>query len=154
MDGLEAIRLIRARPDLAHLPVIAVSASASAADEARSLAAGASAFIAKPIQIDAMLQVIGEHLALSWVYEERTTVPGSTEDSSEDVLVIPPPEELEVLHELAQVGNMRDIRDRAQHLRVVDSRYAAFAARLEILAQRYESQAIVTLIERYRTKRE
>jgi CheY-like chemotaxis protein len=154
MDGLEAIRQIRARPDLAHLPVIAVSASASAADEARSLAAGASAFISKPIQIDAMLQVIGEHLALSWVYEERSTVPGATEDSSEDALVIPPPEELEVLHELAQVGNMRDIRDRAQHLRVVDSRYAAFAARLEILAQRYESQAIVTLIERYRTKRE
>ena len=47
---------------------------------------------------------------------------------------------------------MRDIRDRAEHLRVMDSRYAAFAARLEILAQRYESQAIVTLIERYRTK--
>ena len=73
MDGLEAIRRIRARPDLAHLPVIAVSASASAEDEARSLAAGANAFIAKPIHIDAMLQVIGEQLALSWVYEERTT---------------------------------------------------------------------------------
>jgi CheY-like chemotaxis protein len=152
MDGLEAIRQIRARPELAHLPVIAVSASTSAEDEARSLAAGASAFIAKPIHIDAMLQVIGEHLGLTWVYEELTTAPGATEGSSADALVIPSPEELEELHELAQVGNMRDIRDRARHLRVVDSRYAAFAARLEILAQRYESQAILTLIERYRTK--
>jgi signal transduction histidine kinase/DNA-binding NarL/FixJ family response regulator len=152
MDGLEAIRRIRARPDLAHLPVIAVSASASAEDEARSLAAGASAFVAKPVHIDAMLQVIGELLALSWVYEERTTTRETTEDVSADTLVIPSQEEIEALHELAQVGNMRDIRDRAEHLRVVDSRYAAFAARLEILAQRYESKAIVTLIERYRTK--
>jgi signal transduction histidine kinase/DNA-binding NarL/FixJ family response regulator len=152
MDGLEAIRRIRARPDLAHLPVIAVSASASAEDEARSLAAGASAFIAKPIHIDAMLQIIGEKLRLSWVYEDRTTVPDTTEDFSADALVVPSQEEIEALHELAQVGNMRDIRDRAEHLRVMDSRYAAFAARLEILAQRYESQAIVTLIERYRTK--
>jgi hypothetical protein len=101
-----------------------------------------------------MLQVIGEHLKLSWVYEERTTVPEATEDVSAGALVIPSPKELEALHDLAQVGNMRDIRDRAEQLRVVDSRYAAFAARLEILAQRYESRAIVTLIERYRTKGE
>jgi CheY-like chemotaxis protein len=152
MDGLEAIRRIRARTDLAQLPVIAVSASTSAADEARSLAAGASAFIPKPIRIDNMLHAIGELLALSWVCEERTTAPEATGDLSAGALVIPSPEEIETLHDLAQVGNMRDIRERAEHLRVVDSRYAAFAARLEILAQRYESQAIVSLIERYRTK--
>jgi CheY-like chemotaxis protein len=152
MDGLEAIRRLRARPDLAHLPVIAVSASASAEDEARSLAAGASAFIAKPIHIYAMLQIIGELLALSWVYEDRTTVRDATEEFHADALVVPSQEEIEALHELAQVGNMRDIRERAAHLREMDSRYAAFAARLEILAQRYESKAIVTLIERYRTK--
>ena len=154
MDGLEAIRRIRARPDLAQLPVIAVSASTSAADEARSLAAGASAFIAKPIRIDALLQAIGEHLALSWMYEERTTLPDVTEDLSADAFVVPSPEEIDVLHELAQIGNMCDIRDRAEHLRTLDSRLAAFAAHLETLARRYESQAITALIERYRTKRE
>lgn len=154
MDGLEAIRRIRARPDLAQLPVIAVSASTSAADEARSLAAGASAFIAKPIRIDALLQAIGEHLALSWMYEERTTLPDVTEDLSADAFVVPSPEEIDALHELAQIGNMCDIRDRAEHLRTLDSRLAAFAAHLETLARRYESQAITALIERYRTKRE
>ena len=154
MDGLEAIRRIRARPDLAQLPVIAVSASTSAADEARSLAAGASAFIAKPIRIDALLQAIGEHLALSWMYEERTTLPDVTEDLSADAFVVPSPEEIDALHELAQIGNMCDIRDRAEHLRTLDSRLAAFAAHLETLARRYESRAITALIERYRTKRE
>ena len=154
MDGLEAIRRIRARPDLAQLPVIAVSASTSAADEARSLAAGASAFIAKPIRIDALLQAIGEHLALSWMYEERTTLPDVTEDLSADAFVVPSPEEIDALHELAQIGNMCDIRDRAEHLRTLDSRLAAFAAHLDTLARRYESQAITALIERYRTKRE
>ena len=154
MDGLEAIRRIRARPDLARLPVIAVSASSSAADETRSLAAGASAFIAKPIRIDALLQAIGEQLALSWVYEERTAIPGVTEDLSADAFVVPSPEEIDVLHELAQVGNMCDIRDRAEHLRTLDSRLAAFAAHLETLARRYESQAITALVERYRRKRE
>lgn len=72
MDGLEAIRRLRARPDDGGLPIVAVSASASDADRSRCLAAGANAFIAKPVQMGTLVQVIGEQLALSWIYRRSS----------------------------------------------------------------------------------
>ncbi len=67
MDGLEATRRIRLNPGWAPLPVIAVSANASGGDKAQSLAAGASAFISKPIDQEALLQALSELLSLRWI---------------------------------------------------------------------------------------
>jgi len=66
LDGLETTRRIRRQPAWRELPVIAVSANASGTDKARCLAAGADAFVAKPIDRDRLLQVVGERLALQW----------------------------------------------------------------------------------------
>ena len=67
MDGLEATRRIRQHPGWTQLPVIAVSANASGGDKAKSLAAGASAFISKPIDQEALLSSIAELLKLRWI---------------------------------------------------------------------------------------
>ncbi len=70
MTGNEALRHMRAHKALADVPVIAVSASASADDQRRSLAAGATAFMPKPVDIDKLLCVIASHLGLKWTYED------------------------------------------------------------------------------------
>lgn len=69
LDGLEATRRIRRNPAWRELPVIAVSANASGTDKARCLAAGADAFIAKPIDRASLLQLVGERLALQWQWD-------------------------------------------------------------------------------------
>ncbi|RQP24876.1 sensor histidine kinase [Piscinibacter terrae] len=61
----------------------------------------------------------------------------------------PPPEELAVLRELARIGNMRSIRERADHLKNLDTRYRPFAEQLEQLAEQCQSMAISTLVESY-----
>ena len=66
MDGLEATRRLRAEPAWRELPVILVSANASGADKSRCLAAGANAFVAKPVDRSALLQLIGQCLGLQW----------------------------------------------------------------------------------------
>jgi CheY-like chemotaxis protein len=59
MDGVEATRRIRQMPGSAgRTPVIFVTANAMAGDEARYLAAGASAYIAKPIQRKALRECL------------------------------------------------------------------------------------------------
>ena len=66
MDGLEATRRIRRHAGWQKLPVIALSANASEADRNRCLAAGATAFLSKPIDRAALLKLLGEQLALQW----------------------------------------------------------------------------------------
>lgn len=66
MDGPEALRRLRAQPATARLPVIALSADATPESPDRCLAAGADAFISKPIDQALLLQTMGRLLQLSW----------------------------------------------------------------------------------------
>jgi len=66
MDGLEATRRLRAMPEVAGIPIIAISAGAQPSDRAASLAAGANAFLTKPVRIDDLLDNIGALLKLRW----------------------------------------------------------------------------------------
>ncbi len=49
MDGLEAARKIRATPELAKIPIVALSAHAMARDRELALSAGCNGYITKPI---------------------------------------------------------------------------------------------------------
>jgi PAS domain S-box-containing protein len=150
MDGLEATRRLRQLPGLETIPVIAVSASASGTDEASSLAAGANAFLAKPINLGRLLSQIGSLLNLAWL-EEPAAYPSAKRDTGE-TLVAPPREEMETLHNLARLGNMQFILQRAAHLIQMDERYRPFAEKLSALARGYRSREILALVEQYLKK--
>lgn len=62
IDGYEAIGLLKENPVTATLPVVAVTAQAMQGDKEKCLAAGAVGYLAKPIDVDEMLQVISKHL--------------------------------------------------------------------------------------------
>ncbi|HST64187.1 MAG TPA: ATP-binding protein, partial [Mycobacteriales bacterium] len=63
MDGNTAMAAIRARRDHAELPIIAVTAKAMNGDRQRSLDAGASDYVAKPVDTDHLLGLLRDHLA-------------------------------------------------------------------------------------------
>jgi DNA-binding NarL/FixJ family response regulator len=110
---------MRANPALARLPVICVSASTSESDSQRSIEVGANAFLAKPIELSSLILQIGGLLGLEWIHE---AAPGAA-GANGGPLVPPPAGELEALHHLARVGNMADIREKAEHIASRDERY-------------------------------
>ena len=66
MDGLDATRAIRegrAGEGSRDIPVVAMTAYAMAGDRESFLAAGMSAYVAKPVGLDELLRVMGEVLA-------------------------------------------------------------------------------------------
>jgi signal transduction histidine kinase len=62
MDGLEAIRHIRAHPKLSHVPIIALTALAMPGDAERCMAAGANAYVSKPVRFGGLVEMIEGHL--------------------------------------------------------------------------------------------
>jgi signal transduction histidine kinase/DNA-binding response OmpR family regulator len=58
MDGLEAMRRIRQQPELAKLPIIALTAKAMRDDQERCLDAGANDYMAKPLDVEKLLSLI------------------------------------------------------------------------------------------------
>jgi PAS domain S-box-containing protein len=63
--------------------------------------------------------------------------------------LIPPRDEMQTLHRLAQLGNMRDILQFAERIANADPRYRPFAARLHRMAEGFQSKAILAFVEGY-----
>jgi signal transduction histidine kinase/CheY-like chemotaxis protein len=152
MDGNETTRQIRRTPGWSNVPIVAVTASANADDERKSRDAGANAFIAKPVDHDLLLRTIGRLLALKWVTEQPATPPAVPAEVDDSAMAVPPAEEIEELWQIAQIGNMRQIREQASRLRGLDPAYGPFANRLDTLAQGYHSKQIVAFVARFRAE--
>ncbi len=148
LDGLETTRRLRQSSDFKTVPIIAVSASASSVDHEKSLAAGGNAFLSKPLDFDDLLKQLGAILGLRWTYiQSKKEVADQSQSMAE---FIPPPlAEMEILHRLAKMGNMRDIQQRANYVAALNQRYQPFAERLCCLAKTFQSEAILDLVEQY-----
>jgi PAS domain S-box-containing protein len=141
MDGAEAVRRIRARPELEQLPVIMLSATTERESQLLSQAIGANVFLPKPVEQETLLLHIGTLLGLDWVHAEATAA------AARRTMVLPPREDLEVLHELACLGNMDHIRAWATRLLERDASCQVFAEQLQRLAAVYQSKAIMALVK-------
>ena len=58
IDGIEALRQIRAEPALAAIPVVAFTASVTPADRSQIQAAGFDGFLPKPINLKEFLETV------------------------------------------------------------------------------------------------
>lgn len=65
ISGLEATARIKATPHLAHIPIVALTASAMYGDRERFLAAGCDGYLAKPVTKNELLNVVAHFLSLA-----------------------------------------------------------------------------------------
>ena len=71
ISGVEAMKILRANPLTAHIPIIALSANAVPSDIEKALAAGFFNYLTKPIRVDQFLNALD--MALKFSQETATS---------------------------------------------------------------------------------
>ena len=66
LDGYETIGLLRKDNELKKLPIIAVTAKAMKGDREKCIAAGASDYISKPVDVDQLISLLRV-----WLYDKN-----------------------------------------------------------------------------------
>lgn len=150
MDGLDCAREMRKRVELSRIKIIGASATVTDSANKEAFVAVCDAFIIKPIQIDLLLELIRVQLGIIW---KRTpsaipSVIASGENGSV-TFEIPPPEKLEVVNELALLGDVRKIQSWAAQLEQNAPEYRLFAGKLHGLAGSYRMKDILSLLKEY-----
>ncbi|MEW6493790.1 MAG: AAA family ATPase [Cyanobacteriota bacterium] len=153
MDGFEATRRLRQLPEFKDVVVIAISASVFDFDKRQSREVGCDDFLPKPVREAELLEKLRSYLELEWVYEKQESrEPVKTQDSQntiQDSLVVPPPEEMAVLWDMAMRGNLRGIAERATRLEEQSGAMLPFATHLRQLAQAFKGKQILEFLKRY-----
>lgn len=151
MDGFELIRQLRANRILAHLPIIAASASTLVQERDLSFAAGCNDFIGKPINTEILLARLQEYLNLEWIYEparELSQAAGTQPVPDEEPMVFPDSQQLDELIHLAKRGSLKRLIEVADRFRLDNPQLEPFVRQLNQLARGYQDKAILELLNR------
>jgi len=65
IDGIEVVGRVKADPELRHIPVIALTASAMRGDKERFIEAGCDDYLSKPIQAMELINKVASHYPAS-----------------------------------------------------------------------------------------
>ena len=91
LDGYEVIRLLKARPDLAHTRLVILSQRDGILDRIKGRLVGADVYLTKPFQTDQLLAVISASLANALPHVEQARRLGSHEAAFLEAPVSSPP---------------------------------------------------------------
>lgn len=148
MDGLETVREMRRRQEMDGIPIIGISATVTDNGHKSEFSAICDDFLGKPIRIEQLLEKIQTHLGIEWLTSQNRKTPAATwEIEKGKPFELPPPEELEQLHDLAMRGDMRGIQAWAAEIETRDGRYCHFTAKLRELAGRFKIKTILALVK-------
>ncbi len=149
-DGFTAVREIRQHPALKNVLIIALSASVFDEHRQQSIEAGCNTFLPKPVDTQQLLQQLRAHLDLEWIYQEVENTAAAPDKPAPAQVTPPPPDEIEILFDLAMKGSMAELEDRAAHLEQLGAPFQPFADKLRNLARNFEDEQILSLVESFR----
>jgi CHASE2 domain-containing sensor protein/nitrogen-specific signal transduction histidine kinase/DNA-binding NarL/FixJ family response regulator len=150
LDGASLVQILRQQPEFVDCPMLMISASVFEADQVRSLAAGANAFLSKPIHFEQLLTHLSTLLPIEWSY--ATTEPSQTaltentqiQKSIDETrpMVPPSPEILEELLHLAMMGDLQSMSGTLERIQKNHPEFEPFVAKLGPLVRNFQTKKI------------
>ncbi|MEA5580055.1 CHASE2 domain-containing protein [Nodularia harveyana UHCC-0300] len=152
MDGFELMVHLQANPQTASIPIVVSSASVFEENRQRSLEAGATAFLPKPLQINELFNALISLLKVEWIYDQSTPQPSFSQPQqqlSEAELVLPSQEIVQQLYHLAMMGDIPGIEVIIQELIQQNSELIPFTTKLSQLTANFQTAKIRKLLKSF-----
>ncbi|OUD12509.1 ATP-binding protein [Thioflexithrix psekupsensis] len=144
--GLTLVRDLRATKELANTPIIAISANVFEHHQAQSLQAGCNAFLAKPIQLETLFNLLQDLLQLEWIYDKTLT--DIERDNVKD-FTGPTLKQAQSLFELCMCGDIGGLLEVSEQFLAENPALFLFNKRLSQLAHQFAEDEIIALLEKY-----
>jgi predicted ATPase/signal transduction histidine kinase/CheY-like chemotaxis protein/tRNA A-37 threonylcarbamoyl transferase component Bud32 len=151
LDGFEMMRQLRRLPEFEALPIVACSASVYNIDRQKSIQAGSSDFLSKPVVLENLLEKLQLHLGIEWIYQQKNPPLQPEIENPHQISTIlpPPPEALARLYDLVRQGLVFEVEEEASRLEQENDEFVPFARKILQFAQDFEVEKILHLIESY-----
>ena len=147
MDGLTMTQHLRQLPNLQNVTIIASSASVFDFQRQAALDMGCDDFLAKPIQLEQLLEQLQNHLDLTWIYQTENE--SFTKSDLTVEMVFPPASEIAKLYQAAVRCDVVVVESEANRIKKLDPKYIAFSEQLLTLADEFDVEAIAELVHPY-----
>lgn len=147
MDGFETTRRLREDETLRDIPIIAVSADAFEQARERSLTAGCQEYLVKPVSEAQLCECLRQFLPVEWRYEQCENAASQEAETDQLPLMAPPKEQIDMLYQLALIGDIFGIRAALRTLN--EPRYAGFAAKLESFSASLNMKGIQQFLQSF-----
>jgi CHASE2 domain-containing sensor protein/nitrogen-specific signal transduction histidine kinase/ActR/RegA family two-component response regulator len=140
MNGFTLIEQLKQHPQTQGIPIVVASSRVFAADQARSLAAGADAFLPKPIQFNGLLTTLAGLLSVQWRYADP--LPAPTPTDATPAIIPPSPAVIEMLYHLSMMGDVESIEGTLRELVEENPQFAPFASEIHNFAASFQTGKI------------
>jgi CheY-like chemotaxis protein len=155
MSGWEMAHALRAMPDQQHLKIIFVSANAHEHVPSSDGSRVHDAFVMKPVDVQTLLDRVGELLGLEWLHEpERPAAeapaPALNARDAEPALPELSRHHLDDLYRLGRIGHVRGIHAKLTELAAEHPSHEAVASRLRTLVSNFELKRYMNVLEAMR----
>ncbi|MCL5261213.1 MAG: PAS domain S-box protein [Gammaproteobacteria bacterium] len=156
MDGIETTKKIRNLSQGKKFCVLMLTASALEDAKKKVLQSGADAFIRKPYKENDLLNEIGQHLHLKYIYQpisrEEAEVGLNIEIISDEQLKLIPKKLIDTMFEATESGNIILLNELLEkELQLIDKN---IYQRFKQLANRYDYSKIMELLEKASSNKE
>jgi signal transduction histidine kinase/CheY-like chemotaxis protein len=145
MTGWQVAQKLRASEDFNSLKIVIVSANAheyAPGGDKRELH---DAFIMKPVDMQALLECIGNVMGLSWIYEPKLT--GATDRRLPALLSSQSLHHLDDLYQLGRIGHVRGIDAKLRQIEAEDAESRPFAAHMRGLVSNFDLKQYMSILE-------
>ena len=139
MDGKKMIAQIKQQSQLKDIPIFMTSANSQTIVQPAEI--DCDEFLAKPIKLEKLLDLLENYLELDWHTETTQIVPSASFN-----LDVPCEGELLHLLELVSFGNLRAVEEKINSLVELENKYTGFAQEIKHLTDSFQQNQLESFL--------